>query len=241
MPSGKEQGFTHSTMPLDRVLMILAGGLLVVVLVAALSLVLYIQGLDAPRTALERDIMKHRAAIEANPSELSNHLLLASSYAAAGRKDDALEVVRRSRALSDSAIVDLTEAEVLRLSGSPQDALPFYDAAVSDAQVEYERLLLDMKGRTVTFEPPNTLLARALQGRAAALGELGQTEKSIEDLVRANEILPSDATILTALGDQLEKSGDATGAAEAYRTALRFVPDYQGAHDGLRRLEGGSQ
>jgi len=240
MPSNKEQGLTHNAMPFDRASITLTGGLLVVVLVAALSLVLYSQGLDAPRTALERDIMKHRAAIDANPSDLSNHLLLASSYTAAGRKDEALNVVRRARALSDSAIIDLTEAEVLRLSGFPRDALPLYDAAISDAQVEYERLLVDLRGRTVTFEPPNTLLARALQGRGIALGELGQTERSIEDLVKANEILPSDATILVALGDQLGKSGDAAGAAEAYRMALRFVPDYQGAREGLKRLEGGN-
>jgi len=241
MPSNKEKGLTHNATPFDSASMTLAGGLLVVVLVAAISLVLYTQGLDAPRTALERDIMKHRAAIDANPSDLSNHLLLASSYTTAGRKDDALYTVRRVRALSDSAIVDLTEAEVLRLSGSLQEALPLYDAAISDAQVEYEQLLVDLRGRTVAFEPPNTLLARALQGRGIALGELGQTEKSIEDLLKANEILPSDATILVALGDQLGKSGDATGAAEAYREALRFVPDYQGAREGLERLEGGNQ
>lgn len=230
-PSEHEQRISA----IDRLLPTLAGGMLVVVLAAVLSFVMYTRTLEAPRTALERDIVKYRTAIEQSPSTLSNHLLLASSYTAADRKEEALATVRRARALSDSAIVDLTEAEVLRLSGSSAEALPFYDLAVDKAQEEHDRTLIDLRGRTVTLEPPNTLLARALQGRAAALLELGEIPRSIEDLEQASRILPTDADILAALGTHRLSSGDVTGAVDAFAGALRFVPDHREALEGLQK------
>lgn len=231
----KHQDIDHDVSLLDRVLPTLAGGMLLVVLVAAISLVMYTRALDAPRTSLERDIVKYRAAIEQAPSTLSNHLLLASSYATAGRKEDALETVRRARALSDAAMVDLTEAEVLRLLGSSAEALPLYDLAVQKAQEEHDRTLIDLRGRTVTLEPPNALLARALQGRAKALLELGEIQRSIEDLEQASQILPTDADILAALGTHRIRSRDVTGAVEAFMGALRFVPDHREALEGLEK------
>jgi len=223
--------------PVDTVLRILAGGLLITVLVATLSIVSFTRGLQAPRTSIERNVLNYRAAVEANSSELSNHLLLADAYVAAGREDDALATVQRARALSEAAIVDLTEAEVLRRTGKTSQSLPLYDRAVENARLEYEQALADLRGRTVAFEPPNTLLARALQGRAAALIELGEVERSIDDLEGASELLPTDATILATLGDHRMRAKDTSGAAHAYRMALQFVPDYTPALEGLRELE----
>lgn len=227
--------YDRRAIAIDRVLPTLAGGMLVVVLVAVLSFVMYTRSLEAPRTAIERDIVKYRAAIEQSPSTLTNHLLLARSYVDAGRKEDALATVRRARALSEAAIVDLTEAEVLRLSGSSEEALPLYDLAVLKAQEEHEQSLVELRGQTVTMEPPNTLLARALQGRAAALLESGELQRSIDDLEQASQILPTDADILVALGAHRLASQDMTGAAEAFIGALRFVPDHREALDGLEK------
>jgi tetratricopeptide (TPR) repeat protein len=226
--------------PFDRALRVLAGGLLVVVLIAALSLVLYSRTIEAPRTVAERDIMTYRTAVAEDPSTLANHLRLSAAYSSAGRHAEALETVRRARALSEAAIVELTEADALRRSGAPEESLPLYGSAIDKGIAEYDATIEDLRRRRVSFEPPNTLLVQALLGRGAALAELGRAEDALADVEEAALVLPTDASVLATLGDYRAAVGDSDGAAEAYRAALRFVADLPQAREGLARLELGS-
>jgi predicted TPR repeat methyltransferase len=54
----------------------------------------------------------------------------------------------------------------------------------------------------------------------------------------AVDVAPDQAYMSVALGDYRLKAGDRVGAAAAYKAALKYVPDYKEALDGLKKAEG---
>lgn len=225
--------------PIDRILRTVAVGLFVTVLIAALSLVLYARTLGPPRTALERDILAYRAAVEERPEQVEGYLLLAEAYAVAGRADEAARTIRAAREISDAAVVDFAEAETVRLLGSPAASIEHYTAAERRAVAQYEEALERLQERGVGFEPDGVLLARIYMSRALAYLELDRAPDAVKDLESAHELLPMDADILVALGDARLAIGDEDGARTAYLEALRFVPDSPEARAAIGELEGG--
>lgn len=226
--------------PLTSTLRLLAGGLLVVVLAAVLSFTLYLQGLDAPRTAAERNLATWRTAVEEQPEVLENHVKLAYAYALAGRYDEALSTIDAASSMTDSPelAVVIAHADILRASGALEEAIAEYDDAAAEARSVYDRQVDEAKEKGVLFSPPNTTLARVLRGRAVAHKETGDVAAAVADLRAALDIERTDASAWVLLGEYLAEDGDDEGAALAFAEALRYVPDMPEALVGLRELEG---
>lgn len=236
-----QPGLSLPADPMTRTLRLIASGLLIVVLVSALAFVIYLQGLGAPRTAAERDIARYRAAIEREPAEVRTHIDLAYAYASGERFDEALETIDRAERMTDDprADVRLAHADVLRVAGRHQEAIPIYDEAATLAEEEH-KLATAERARSRIFTPiPNETLAAVLYGRAISKWESGESDGAIDDLNAASEITPNDASMLVTLAGFQAESGDTSAAAASYRAALQFVPDYAEAIQGLRRLEEG--
>ncbi|MHB9003610.1 MAG: tetratricopeptide repeat protein [Coriobacteriia bacterium] len=227
--------------PLTATLRLIAGGLLIAVLVAALAFVIYLQGLGAPRTAAERDIARYRAAVEQQPAEVRNHIDLAYAYALGGRFDESLEAIDRAERMTDDprADVRLAHADILRAAGRHADAIPHYDQAAELAEEEHAKATAERARSRIFTVIPNETLARALHGRGISKWEAGDMDGAIDDLAAAIEITPNDASMFVTLAGYQAQSGDTSSAAASYRAALQFVPDYAEAIQGLRELEEG--
>ncbi len=222
----------------SRVLRLVAAGLLVVVLVAAISFAIYLQTLGAPRSAVERDIERYKVAASEQPEVLANHVKLAYSYAIAGRFDEAMTTITYAEKLTKAPRIEvqLARAEIERAAGHYRDAIKTYTAVAILAQEEYEAQTEELAKQQIVFQPPNSSLAAALKGRAAARWETGDTAGAIVDLDAALDIEPTDAAAMVQIAGYYTQSGDTSTAAAAYRRALQFVPDYPEALVGLREL-----
>lgn len=210
---------------------------LIVFLTAALSLVLYVLSMrDAPRTAVEREMATDEAAVREQPAGVDNWARLALSYAHAERWDDALATIDRGRQVKKAAILDLTEADILRLKGDPR-MMAAYDRALASAQAEYASDLQTLKEKKgVGVKLPDDLVFEAMAGRARALAIAGRTAEAIDQARAALASDPSDADLHVALAGWYAKAGRTKDAANEYRAALSYVPDLKAALDGLKKL-----
>lgn len=67
--------------------------------------------------------------------------------------------------------------------------------------------------------------------------EMGKYQDAFKALNAANNEQPGSADILYYIGVAAEKSGDKKGAADMYKEALRFDPNYKEAKDALDKLK----
>ncbi len=93
----------------------------------------------------------------------------------------------------------------------------------------------------VTEPPKDDTLALIYMGRGVTKDRLGDTKGAIADLELAVEEQPRQASIRVLLGDVYAKAGDAEKAEEQYREALKYIPDYPDALEGLKRIEEGGK
>jgi len=224
--------------PVARTLTILALILLIAVVSVGAGMVLYLRdGFNLPRSAAERDIAAYQAAVQENPDEQTNHIQLAYAYAQAGRAELAIESITYARQIGDNATVDLAEAEVFHLSGDNDGALVLYERAETNSAEEYARTEEEMRKKGIAFAIDKTVLIQATLGQAVVLWDLGETDDAIDAIRRALANAPRDASLQVLLGKYLFETGDLAGAEEAYLAALRFVPSYPPAVEGLRDIK----
>jgi tetratricopeptide (TPR) repeat protein len=207
--------------PLQRWLGIVFLLVLTVFTATAVSLVVYVLSMrDAPRTSVERQLAADEIAAREQPQNVENWARLALSYARAGQWTDAADAIARGRVIEKAAILDLTEADILRMKGD-KAAIAAYDRAVASARAEsalQAKELLEKKA--VDVPPPNVVLIEALTGRAIALDAFGRTEEAV-----------------TQAEEALSLNLGRTAEAEAeYRRALTYVPDLDSAIEGLKKL-----
>lgn len=223
---------------LTRSLRLVAGGLLVIVLVAAVSFALYLQSLGAPRSAVERDIERYKTAVAEQPTVLDNYVKLAYSYAIADRYDDAMATIDTADRITKAPQIQvrLARAEILRAAKRYKEAIAVYNEVATLAEEEYATQSAELKKQQIAYIPPNTTLASVLRGRGVAKWESGDEKGAIADLDAALDIEPTDAATMVRIGGYYAQSGDTSMAIAAYRQALRFVPDSPEARAGLRDL-----
>ncbi|MBA4371044.1 MAG: hypothetical protein C0418_05655 [Coriobacteriaceae bacterium] len=226
--------------PVQRWLLGIAGLIIVVFVAAAVSLVLYVLSMrDAPRTSVERAINSDEVAAREDPQDVENWARLALSYATAERWPDALAAIERGRRLRKAAILDLTEADILRMKGD-EAAIAAYARAIKSAQAEYDaqvKQLREKKGIVTTTS--NVLVFEAMYGRARALDSFGRTDEAIVQARQALQLDPTAADVHVFLGDLLAKEGQDDEAEAEFKAALTYVPDLALALEGLRKLEEG--
>jgi tetratricopeptide (TPR) repeat protein len=228
--------------PLVTPLIITALLLVVVILVTAASVFLFLGTLNnAPRTVAEREITVWEAAVAERPKDWGAWSNLAYAYSQAGRHDDAVAAVDKGIKYSQERLLLKTKADVLRYAGRYRQALTTYDSAEKAAKVRWKRIVNEALKVGVTEPPKDDTLALIYMGRGVTKDRLGDTKGAIADLELAVEEQPRQASIRVLLGDVYAKSGDTEKAEEQYREALKYIPDYPDALEGLKRIEEGGK
>lgn len=211
--------------------------LLVVFLASGVSLVLYTLSMrGAPRTGLERAVTMDEVAVRENPKDMQNWARLALAYNQAGRFNDAMRTIERASAIEHSPIIDLTEADILRLAKRYDEALRAYNALEKFTNAEFEKFVKERRRRGIIVTNQNEVLYLCLYGRGQVYDALDENDRAIADFREAADIMPTDAEVWVELARLYAKDRRDKEAADAYRQALRYIPDYKPALDGLKRL-----
>jgi tetratricopeptide (TPR) repeat protein len=225
--------------PIVGVLLRIALALIVVVLVTAALMLLTVRGRNnAPRSVAERDISTWETATTERPSDSNAWARLSSAYADAKRYDDAISTARRGRAITGEDVLWLVEADALRASGKYEQAVQAYTQAEKAITADQKVVSSGLKKKDIYVAFPSDAIGLARYGRALSEYALGDLRAASRDMSMAVDVAPDQAYMSVALGDYRLKAGDRVGAAAAYKAALKYVPDYKEALDGLKKAEG---
>lgn len=110
------------------------------------------------------------------------------------------------------------EADDAYRAGKDSTARLYYSDAITHGLDSYERRTSEVRLGDLAMKSNEAVTAVKWYRAAASRGK--------------------DAEVMSKLGDALEKSGDAKGAAASYRQALALNPSYDSAKEGLDRVKG---
>ena len=179
-----------------------------------LALIRMLEGRAEEAEALFRRALSHRPVL---PEVLGNH---ASLLARLGRDEEALEQAEQAVALRPRLAGTLHLIGTLHhRAGQPETAIAAFH-------------------RVLTVDPGHIEARLRLADNLRVAGHWEEAAGVCHDgLARiANPDDPNRTPLLANLGAALQTGGDAAGALEAYREALRLSPDLPEIHNNLARL-----
>ncbi len=203
---------------------LIIGGIILVMVAILLVGALLIKGVfteKPPQSPAERELIIAQDEVNRNPASIAAHLGLGEAYYALGRYDEAIEEFEKSIEL----------ATKLKPKKYP---IPYYHLGLA------YQAKGDEKEAIKNFEKVFEILPKY----APARFELGKIylekkdyPKALENFKNCVEGDPTIADYHYCLGLTYEKMGEKEKAIASYNEALRFVPDYNLAIEGLKRLE----
>lgn len=236
----QDQAPAHAPDPVTRVLLVVALSVIVVLLATAGVLFYYLGTLNkAPRTITERDVTAGETLTREKPKDATAWMNLAYAYSDAGRFDDALATIDKGMRSSKEPTLILVKADVLRVAGRYKEALDSYDEAEVAVKAALKKIKEDREKVGVRMKDDGKVISRVYFGRALTNQKLGDAKAALKDLERAVAANPQQVNVSVALGDAYLESGQTAKAEKAYRDALKYVPDYAGALEGLQRIKEG--
>ena len=218
-------------------------GVVILWLVSMLSAILFglLSPPVAPRTAAERDLMSLTATVQGGKANAQTYSQYVGTLISAGQLakaqqslDQALKITK-----SDKSYLYARQAELLLARKDYQGAVTAADKAMAEAEKEFK-----------AFQDENVKnnrkpLAGAVMPRSYADAALAKAEALVasEDHASAIKVFdlylkqaPADADILVMRAQAKVKVGDKEGAAADFNAALKYIPDYQPALDGLKQI-----
>jgi len=204
---------TRETAPLGLILVNVA---LLVAIVA--TGVLLVSRTLAERRLSDADLMSIKAASQeyARTGTTASELRLASAYQLAGEYTAA---TREYQAV---------------LSRDTNNTEAHYNLAVLDELTGNVTAAREEYRATLKIEPTHLLAAQRLAALLIGSGEWAEVERVIRPVLSTHGDL---ADLHYMLGLSFEKRGQRAKAAAEYRTALKYVPQYDDARAGLARMK----
>ena len=224
--------------------LVIASGVLVVgVLMVTAGIVFYVtHATTVPRTAVERDFMVSKQAAKANPQDPTSWAAYASASIAAGKLDDANLAIASLQGISKSAMVPMLKGDLATARGDLSAARKDYEQAASMAKAQHDAGILagsaKLKGDPEKVRPSETEIQ--------AYVSLGNLDLQVKDYTgaithyqKALSLDPTAADVLVSLGNAQLAKGLNKDAVVSFKSALRYIPGYGLALDGLKRAQGG--
>lgn len=201
------------------------GWLALLVLVLLLAVVglggFIVRGLvtgEHPRNPQDSAVLTARAAAAKQPGNVDALRELAFAYQQAKRYDQALSTYDR----------------VLKLA--PKDSASLYNKGVIYLALNVDDKAEETLWDVLENEPTHVLAAKALGDYYASKGQYRSVLVAVRPVVKAK---PDMADLQYLMGLAYEHTGHPAWAKARYKLALRYVPDYKQARDGLARLGAG--
>lgn len=191
-----------------------------------------------PRTALERDVLRLEVIVEENPRSPRAWSDYIQSLTKAGLHARAARTIGEARsAVGTATAVTIEEARSRHARGRSEEALELLDGAVEQARGEYDAAVAALAAKGVVSAPKPVDLIAALLLRGEVMRGLGDWRGVVDAYTEALELDRTMADIQVARGTAYLELGDATAARRDFEGALRFIPDYEPALEGLERAK----
>ena len=195
----------------------------------------------APRTSAERNISYYESLVQTGKASTQTVSLYIDTLIQAGQLskaqsalDQALKTVKK-----DKSYLLAEQAQLLFAKKDYQGTVTAGDKAMAEAQNELKAAMAanvannraPNAGATLADSYSTAALAKA--NALVASNDYGAAIKAYDAYLIAR---PLDSDILVARATAKVQVGDKVGAAADYRAALKYIPDYQPALDGLKKI-----
>lgn len=168
-----------------------------------------------PKNAADVAVTKAQAAVRANPGDVQAHLDLGFAYQ---------EAEKYAEAISEYGVV---------LQKDPKNAAALYNEGMVYFQLKDPKKAEELLWTVLKAEPTHALAAKALGEYYAGKHQY----KSLVVAVKpAADARPDMADLQYLMGLAYENTGHRDWAIGRFRDALKYVPDYPEARNGLKRL-----
>jgi tetratricopeptide (TPR) repeat protein len=197
-----------------------------------------------PRTMVERQIAVTEQAVRLTPANPPAWRDLVSAYIASGDYAGARDAIARGkRALGDPSDMIAQEARVALLQGRSDEALRLADEAIKAAEKARDAKANELHEKAVIpavgqLSSPAALTAQLVRADVFLLRR--QWDAAATAYTKALEEDPQMADVLTLRGEAYLEAGEFALAKADFQAALRFVPDYAPALDGLAQAQEGA-
>jgi tetratricopeptide (TPR) repeat protein len=227
--------------PVARWLLLAVIGVIVLWVAGMFSAVLFgvLAPPKAPRTAAERDLVLLRQQVQSGTANTRTWAQYIDVLVTAGQLSKARESIGLAlpQAKADKSFILAEQARLYLVEKDYPDAVHSADEAVAQAEAEYQAQAKANAARQITAGaqlPSSWDLALLTKARAlTSSGDNANAVKAYNSYLEKNK---TDADIIVRRGDAKAALGDTAGAGTDYRTALKFIPDFKPALDGLDRI-----
>lgn len=200
-------------------------------------------GSATPRTLVESQLTTLQDSAKAYPGSGPARQAYILALEAAGQSDAAMKEYKK--ALSETKGIDKTAvyAAGITLLFDKKDykgTIALAKTAIADDDAARKAVIADMlkKDAIVTdaqFDQKHRITILLTSARAS--GALGDWKAAEEQLTRALELDPQASDLYVIRASAYEQLEQRDKAIADYKAALAYIPDYQPALDGLKRLE----
>lgn len=198
----------------------------------------------APRTAVEFAMQRAEATIQAKPESGRDWADYALLLYKTGDKAKAKATIKKARkVLKNNSLVYVNNAEIeiLLREGKNAEALKAADAELKYDAEERKKLDIERAKRGVKMpveyqREMNKVTIDTLVMKARAQSALKKYDDAITSLAYAIYADPQAADVIVMRGELFLKVGNKEAAKNHFVEALKFIPDYEPALNGLKRL-----
>lgn len=196
---------------------------------------------EAPRTAVERQLLAAKALLETEPEDTSAVATYVRALVAASQLSQAEEVLQRGLTIDpNSPALMVEQARLSNAMGDADGAIALLDQA---SVVVYERRTAreeEYRERGILSEAGAPEREAVIEGallRAAIFEGSGEHALVTDALSVALDEDPTMADVLVKRAEAYLKLGEPILAQADFEAALRFVPDSEAALKGLADIE----
>ncbi|MDR3687084.1 MAG: tetratricopeptide repeat protein [Coriobacteriia bacterium] len=229
--------------PVVRWLTLAIAGVVILWLVGILSAMMFglLSPANAPRTSAERDLRVLAAETQSGKATTQTYAQYVSTLISAGELNKAQQALDEALATAktDRSFLYAQQADLALARKDYQGTVTAANTAMAEAEKELKAFMANNvknnRAPTAGATVP-TSFADAALAKAQAL----YASKDYKGAIAAFDVYlkqsPTDSDILVERAQIKLLVGDKAGAAADYRAALKYIPDYQPALDGLKQI-----
>jgi len=194
-----------------------------------------------PRTSVERDLMTMTAAVEGGKANSETYAQYVGVLISAGQLNKAQQSLERAlkTAKTGRSYLYAQQAQLLMVQKDYKGAAKVAGQAMAEAEAELkafqdENVKNNRKANAGTGMPKSYSTAALIEAEALV------ASKDFAGAVKAFDLYitkqPTDSDVLVQRALAKIEVADKKGAEADFREALKYIPDYQPALDGLKQI-----
>lgn len=232
--------------PVTHWLLLALGAVVILWLAGVLSALAFgmLTPSKSPRTVTERNIALLQEQVQTGKAETIAWARYIDALTTAGQYSKARDVVNTAlaQAKSDRSYILAEQARLEFMTKDYSAAVSSADKAIAAADAEYQAKIASNQAKQIAagaVMPDSWGLGVLTKSQAqAASGDKAAAIKTLDVYLAENA---TDSDVLVRRADLKAATGDTAGAQKDYRQALKYIPDYKPALDGLAKIGAGAQ